>query len=102
MTANLLPPSGGVLQRKQCALSREPYQSRLVQKPVRDDVVFRRASSSRLAIRVERVNSLSTLRDVPPRLHVKRFQKTVSAVLHLALRKARPVWRAEGCISSNS
>jgi hypothetical protein len=51
----------------------------------RDEVVFRRASSSRLVIRSERVNSLHLARRSAP-LHVKRFQKSVSAVLHLALR----------------
>jgi hypothetical protein len=55
-------------------------------KQVRNDVVFRRASLSRLVIRGERVNSLHLARRSAP-LHVKRFQKSVSAVLHLALSK---------------
>ena len=76
MTASFLQQAVGNLQRTQCALSKEPYQlCGWYEKPVRDDVVFRRASSSLLAIRDERMNSLSTLRDAPPRCMSKCSQK---------------------------
>jgi hypothetical protein len=76
MTATFFQQAVGIFQRTLRALSKEPYQlCGWYEKPVRDDVVFRRASSSLLEIRDERVNSLSTLRDAPPRCMSKCSQK---------------------------